>query len=94
MVPAVQLQNLTKETKVLNAQNAVLAFYCRNHWTGQNMKDRLILITDKKCQEYVSISGEFVRTMSKANVLSLHRFQDKGLHDQFCTLRCVLCHHL
>jgi ankyrin repeat protein len=33
MVPAVQLQNLTREARVLNAQNAVLALYCKHYWS-------------------------------------------------------------
>mmetsp|Transcript_68030 Transcript_68030/g.168059 ORF Transcript_68030/g.168059 Transcript_68030/m.168059 type:complete len:412 (-) Transcript_68030:108-1343(-) len=87
MVPAVQLQNLTKEAKVLNAQNAVLAFYCRQYWTGQNVKDRLILVADKNCQEYHNIITEFTRTMSKSDVLALYRVQERGRHEAFTGLR-------
>ena len=32
MVPAVQMQNLARESKVLTAMNAVLALYCKHYW--------------------------------------------------------------
>jgi len=42
MVPAVQLQNLAKETRTLNAQNAVLAFQCRNYWDAKDRDLRVV----------------------------------------------------
>ncbi len=36
MVPAVELQKLTKEAKILNAEKAVLAFYCRCVYFTEN----------------------------------------------------------
>jgi hypothetical protein len=34
MVPAVQMQNLARESKVLTAMNAVLALYCKHYWVS------------------------------------------------------------
>jgi len=35
MVPAVQMQNLAKESKMLTAMNAVLALYCKHYWESE-----------------------------------------------------------
>jgi len=92
MVPAVQLQNLAKETRILNAQNAVLAFYCRNYWDPRAFGDLLIQLTppaskEEHHMEWQSVSAEFLRTMSKANISKVQRYQDRARHDAFTTFR-------
>lgn len=48
MVPAVQLQNLTREARLLNAQNAVLALYCRNYWATNGSEATQIKVSAQR----------------------------------------------
>jgi hypothetical protein len=69
MVPAVQMQNLQKESKVLNAMTAVLALYCKHYWETEGDNPRRIFSkVPKDAQEFKLVTNEFGRTMSRAVV--------------------------
>eukprot|EP00293_Proteomonas_sulcata_P009894 CAMPEP_0184306772 /NCGR_PEP_ID=MMETSP1049-20130417/15674_1 /TAXON_ID=77928 /ORGANISM="Proteomonas sulcata, Strain CCMP704" /LENGTH=423 /DNA_ID=CAMNT_0026619103 /DNA_START=25 /DNA_END=1296 /DNA_ORIENTATION=- len=94
MVPAVQLQNLTKEARMLNAQNACLALYCRHHWDTSGLgqeKKHFVPQPDPEASvpnlEYGLINNEFLRTMPRAHIATLERVENRELHDSFMKTR-------
>lgn len=80
MVPAVQLQNLTKEARVLNAQNAVLALYCKHYWATHGTETALTKMDlTQPGPENNLVNAEFSRTMPREKVSRCQRVENPSL---------------
>jgi len=86
MVPAVQLQNLTREARLLNAQNAVLALYCRNYWATNGSEATQIKVAEESTEHHM-VHVEFARTMARAAVSAIQRVEDRPRLDRFLAAR-------
>lgn len=87
MVPAVQMQNLARESKVLTAMNAVLALYCKHYWETEGTETKKFSKISHESQEFTLVNNEFGRTMSRAQIGQVLRVENLALHDAFMTRR-------